>query len=189
MKLETPIQPRFIREGRKFLVAAPAPYLSFASGTIIAGGAFFLLGILGIVGFWPAFGRATLIFLVGIAVAVSGFLAHLSLDFAEFDIKERIYKRRQGSGALKSLRKGNFNELQVITFSAGPGSGLRTGKPVARLILYWKNPAQAPLVVFDQVVPTLPGQAIPDYGSVQQFGAHIASAIGIPYQIQPFANF
>ena len=186
MKLVTPIRPRFVREGKRLIVSAPQTYLTFATSTIVSGLMIFALGCMGIFGIWSAFGRAIVILFAGIAVAVSGALAHLSLDFAEFDFQEHTYKRRLGSSIFRTLRRGNLNELQVLTFSSGIGSGLRAGRPVARLILYWKNGSQEPLTIYDDLISTSPSKEVPDFNSIQTYGGNVARALGVPYQMQSF---
>jgi|GEM_PF-6201846 len=198
MILDTPLYGRFTREGRKFLVAAPDEYLLLIKGSWVTGLVLVAIGILstlfdlGIGGmYW---------FYVGSAVAAAGALASYSLDFAEFDLRERVYRRRQGSIIGRRIVRGSLNDLQVLTFSAGKGQGLAMGQQIARLTLYWKNPQEPPLMVFNQPVayqiantfqpsnsesytqPMLSKpKSVRDFASVQMFGKQIAQSFQINY--------
>src|SRR5579862_7179468 len=102
--LETPLFGRFLGEN-KYLIFAPAQEYFWLVGACVAGGAGCAL--------WAMFTQSFYFICLGIAVLGAGIWGALSLQWISFNLRERVYTRRQGPGLLPKNSRGSFKDLEV----------------------------------------------------------------------------
>jgi hypothetical protein len=120
--------------------------------------------------------------LVGIAVAIAGVVAVYSMQIVVFDIRERTYRLRQGSGALLSTVRGSLSELDAIVLIAEPNSNLVRGGVTYHLVLHWKGQRRQPMVL--QQETRVVGAGLPlnaANATLLQAGSKYAAALSLPF--------
>lgn len=180
MALETPLSGRFLREGRILFFGPPPAYMRLCWGTLAAGGAMILFGLIqqvtqsGAPFYWGW---------VGLMVLAAGCWAFASLQRITFDMNTKTYRRWHGPGFVPKLYTGAIENLHYMSLMA-EDKYVPTGRQVVyRLVLYWKNPREPLMVVQQQAMPMQAGRPI-NFG-VAQIGAagwEYARALGIPWQ-------
>lgn len=169
--LETPLFGRFFGEN-KYLVFAPAQIYLWLVGACIGGGSICtLLGMLG---------QSFYFICLGLAVTGAGIWGALSLQWINFNLRERVYTRRQGPGLLPKTTRGSFKDLEVI-FLLAEERALVSRQVTYRLLLQWRAQKEPPMILqqdYRQINPGYPlNQAA---GPMYHLGAKAAAALGIP---------
>jgi hypothetical protein len=187
--LDTPLFPVFQGEGRRITFAAAPIYQSLVRGCIGGGSAGAFYGLIAPVlnmevPFYPAWWLFT-----GLAVASAGTLALYSLRFISFDLKERVYRRRDGSGPFGSLRRGRIDQLDalVVTARPNPFGNIAGGGPTItyRLTAYWKGNTDTPMVLAEETRVVPPGSPLnASAGPMLQLGQRVATSL----QVRLFDN-
>lgn len=135
--LETPTWGKFYKEER-FLVFEPGiQYLALVYLCLIGGP---LAAIYG------KFQGDSWYQFVGLMVGGAGFWANLSLVRIRFDLKSRLFRRRQGPGFIPKLWVGSIDELDALVILAE--NSVNSGGTRYHLVLHWKN-QRAPLMVLE----------------------------------------
>lgn len=181
--LTTPLFPSFQGEGRRLVFAAAPIYLTLVNGCIVGGGGASLLGLVS-----PMVGIELPIssiwwFFTGLAVFGAGLLAAYSLPFIKFDLRERVYSRRDGAGLFGQFRRGRIDAIDavVVTAKANPfGQGV-----TYRLMLFWKNQGDAPMILAEDTRSLIPGSPLnAGAGQLLNLGQRVATAL----QVRLFDN-
>lgn len=180
--LETPLYGKFQREGKRLVFGPPAMYDHLVKGV---GGLGAMMAIYGL--FSSATGGATPVYpmwwvLIGTLLLGAAGLAAASLQSISFDLRERVYLRRQGPGMFPRITRGPISALDALVAISEPNSRLISGGVTYHLVLYWKG-QQEPLMVLQQDTRQLPmGQPL-NIGAAPLLGlgAQFASALGLPY--------
>jgi hypothetical protein len=166
--LETPTWGKFYKEER-FLVFEPGiQYLALVY-LCLGGGS--LAVLYGLFRFDPYY------FFVGGMVAAAGFWANLSLVRIRFDLRSRLFRRRQGPGLIPRLWAGSIDELDALVVLAENSTNL--GHVRYHLVLHWKS-HRAPLMVLE----TDPRVIQHDHGGQQPLvlvrALKYSKALGLP---------
>ncbi|MBI5707848.1 MAG: hypothetical protein HZC36_12760 [Armatimonadetes bacterium] len=178
--LETPLEGRFGKEGKRLVFAPPLWYdvLVFAlffGGILLVALSFlsvlyapnpmygmFLGGMLGFAGLWGA----------------------LSNERMTCNLTTRTYTRLEGQGLRKRLVQGRLEELDALVLVTEDYSlPLSMGRTVRyRLVLHWKG-NQHPLLIVEREAHTLPAGAPinASAGPLLQKGQRYAQALGVRY--------
>jgi hypothetical protein len=180
--LETPLYGRFHREGKRLVFGPPILYDHLIKLVAGVGGLMTLYGL-----YATATGTPTPVYpmwwvLIGILLLSAAGLAAASLQSISFDLRERVYVRRQGPGFFPRITKGPISALDALVAISEPNSRLTNGGVTYHLVLYWKG-QQEPLMVLQQDTRQLPtGQPL-NIGAAQllERGAQFAAALGLPY--------
>ncbi len=180
--LETPLYGKFQREGRRLVFGPPAVYQSLIQGVGIVGGLMAAYGL-----YSTALGEPTPVYpmwwtLIGALLLGAAGLAAASLQSITFDLKERMYLRRQGPGLFPRVSRGPISALDALVAISEPNSRLINGGVTYHLVLYWKGQRE-PLMVLQQDTRQLPAGQPLNIGAAQllERGAQFAAAIGLPY--------
>jgi len=183
--LETPLFGRFQGEGRRLVFAAPVVYHGLIRGTVGAGCLMILIGLTG-----DNFGfSATWWLLVGTLLVLAGVAAAYSLVSISFDLKEKIYRRRQGPGLFPKQTVGSLSHLDAIVLIAEPNSRLMPGGITYHLVLHWKvrpetqgQPGEPLMVLQSDSRQLVPGQPLNiSAQQLLQLGLKYSQAIGVPF--------
>lgn len=169
--LETPLFGRFLGEN-KYLIFAPAKeYLLLVGGTIAAG-----LVCTG----W---GVATMEFyfvFVGLMILFAGIWGALSLQWISFNLRERVYTRRQGPGLLPRTSRGSIDHLEAI-FLVAEERFLVSRQVTYRLFLQWKGYKEPGMVLQQFYFMLGSGQPLnAGAGPLFHLGSKAAQALAIP---------
>ena len=168
--LETPLFGRFLGEN-KYLVFAPAKEYLWLVAACVFGGA--------LVGVWGVAVQSFYWTCVGVAVCMAGIWGAASLHWISFNLRERVYTRRQGPGMFPKTTRGSFNDLEVIFLLAG--QHLLAGKITYRLLLQWRAHKEPPMVLtqtYFMLGPGMPTNA--GAGPLFHLGTKAGQALGIP---------
>lgn len=169
--LETPLFGRFLGEN-KYLIFAPAQeYLVLVGGCVLGG----LAG-----GAWGAFERSTYFTGLGLAIFGAGIWGALSLQWISFNLRERVYTRRQGPGVFPRTTRGSLKDLEAIFLLAE--ERLLLGRQVTyRLLLQWRERKEPPMVLQQDYRAIPPGQPLNfAAGPLYQLGIKAAESLQIP---------
>lgn len=169
--LETPLFGRFVGEN-KYLIFAPAKeYLWLVGACILGGFAVVLYGMIGFSFYWIC---------LGLAVLFAGTWGALSLQWISFNLRERVYTRRQGPGLLPRTTRGSFKDLEVL-FLLAEERYLVTRNVTYRLLLQWQGHREPPMVLQQDYRQLGMGQPLNGgAGPLFHLGAKAAQALGIP---------
>jgi hypothetical protein len=118
--------------------------------------------------------------MLGAAVFAAGTWGALSLQWISFNLRERVYTRRQGPGLLPKNSRGSFKDLEVLFLLAE--ERLLMGRAVTyRLFLVWRGNKE-PGMVLQQDYRALPFNAPLNMnaGPLFHLGTKAANALGIP---------
>jgi hypothetical protein len=168
--LETPLFGRFIGEN-KYLIFAPAQqYLWLVGGCILGGMACALYGLFNS-GYWV---------FVGLMVSAAGGWGALSLQWISFNLRERVYVRRQGPGILPQTTRGSFHDLEAI-FLLSEERYIVSRAVTYRLFLQWKGRKEPGMVLQQDYRNLVPGQPL-NWAAAPMYhlGVKAANALGIP---------
>lgn len=144
MRFVTPSVTRFAKEGRQLVTAAPESYITFVRCTVGFGALMLFIGlctysdgaILGHPGSFYLF--------VGTMVLAAGCLASYMLDFADFDLREKTYRRRCGSWPNRRMYKGSLTELGAIVITLEPSREFEAVRNTFVVRAHWQNHAEPP---------------------------------------------
>ncbi|HTQ09369.1 MAG TPA: hypothetical protein VMI31_04800 [Fimbriimonadaceae bacterium] len=168
--LETPLFGRFLGEN-KYLIFAPAQEYLWLVAICAFGGA--------AVGVWGVVSQSFYWTCVGVAVCMAGIWGAASLHWISFNLRERVYTRRQGPGMFPKTTRGSFKDLEVIFMIAG--QHLLVGKITYRLLLQWRAHKEPPMVLTQTYFMLAAGMPInAGAGSLFHFGTKVSQALGIP---------
>jgi hypothetical protein len=126
---------------------------------------------------------------IGLLVVLAGIAAAFSLTSITFDLRERIYKRRQGPGLFPRQTVGPIANLDAIVLISEPNSRLMAGGVSYHLVLHWKarpevggGPLEPFMVLQTDTRQIVSGQPL-NIGAQQllQAGVRYAQATGIPF--------
>jgi hypothetical protein len=169
--LETPLYGRFLGEN-KYLIFAPAKEYLWLVGGCVGGGL--------LCGAWGMFSAGSYFTLLGLAVCTAGLWGALSLQWISFNLREKVYTRRQGPGLLPQTSRGKFSDLEAIFLLAE--ERLLVQRTVTyRLLLQWKANKE-PHMVLQQDYRSLPyGQPMNvNAGPLYHLGAKAGQMLGVP---------
>lgn len=180
--LETPLYGRFANEDRILVFSAPTAYHGLIRLCVIGGALAFVLGLLATAGaieltlypFWWV--------MVGGMVAMAGVFAAFSLVMIRFDLKQGVYRRRDGGGAFGTSRQGPISDLDALVLIAEPNSRMAQGAVTYHLVLHWKGMKEPPMVV-QQDTRNLPiGQPLNLWAQpLRDRGVKYAQALRLPF--------
>lgn len=179
--LETPLFGHFQSENRRLAFIAPAPYHMLVRTCVIGGIAAAIYGAFG-----PVLGLESAMpgwwLMVGVLVALAGVLAALSLQSIVFDLRDGMYRRRQGPGVLPTTTFGKITELDALVLIAEPNSRMINGGVTYHLVLHWKGQRQPPMVVQQDTRAIPMGQPL-NLGAqaLLHQGMRYAQALGLPF--------
>ncbi len=187
--LETPLFGRFQGENKRLVFAAPTIYLALVRGCMITGACMMVYGVLtlnlGIEGpIYPDWWKG-----IGLLVTIAGIAAAFSLTSISFNLKERVYKRRQGPGLFPRQTVGSFSNLDAIVLIAEPNARLMPGGVTYHLVLHWKvrpdlgpNPMEPLMVLQQDSRQLVPGQPLNlSAQQLLQLGVKYSQVLGIPF--------
>jgi hypothetical protein len=119
---------------------------------------------------------------IGFLVLAAAALATLSLPSITFDLREKVYTRRQGPGTFQRVTRGPTSNLDAIVAVAEPNSRMRAGAVTYHLVLHWKGEAE-PLMVLQQDTRQLVNGQPLNIAAAQilQRGERYARALGVRY--------
>ena len=177
--LETPLYGRFRGENKRLVFSAHSNYHVLIGAAIIGGAGGALVGLASpflpvpvpvTPEWWLFFGTAT---------ALAGLWASLSLQFLAFNIREGSYRRRQGPGLFPRTTGGSIKNLEALVLHSENRAILGV---TYRLVFYWKNRLEPPMVVRQDTRAIPPGAPL-NYGAAPLLaeGARYAHALGIPF--------
>jgi hypothetical protein len=178
--IETPLYGKFQGENRRLVFSAPTAYHMFIRATGAVGVVMVLYGLLG-----PVLGVELPLYQqwwlgIGALVIFAAVLAALSLHSISFNLKERIYVRRQGPGLFPRVTRGSINDLDAIVLIAENNARLLNGGVTYHLILHWKGQAQPPMVLQQDTRVLTPGQPLNTWsGPLMNRATTYAQALGI----------
>jgi hypothetical protein len=170
--LETPLFGRFLGEN-KYLIFAPAQeYLWLVGGCVLGGLGGVVYGMVGR-SIYPTF--------VGSMIFAAGSWGALSLQWISFNLRERVYRRRQGPGFFPHTTTGSFNDLEVL-FLLAEERYIVTRQATYRLYLQWRGNRE-PGMVLQQDYQNIPAGYPLNSGAGRMFhlGVKAANALGIPF--------
>jgi hypothetical protein len=182
--LQTRLYPYFQGEGKRLMFAAAPLYLRLVQFCIYGG---LIAALSGFVA--PAIGIPLPPYdawwvLTGSMVAAAGVLAAMSLPMISFDLRERVYRRRDGTAAWLRQTRGRLDDLDavVVTAHRSVGASVIAGSMAIefRLTLHWRGGMAPPLLLamdHRSVPPNTPFQA----GGAQMLalGQRVASALQV----------
>lgn len=176
--LETPLYGRFLGEGRRLVFAAPLPYHAFVRGTAIVGGLMFVAPILPVdLPLYPMWWH-----MIGFMVMGAAALAALSLQSVVFDLKERIYRRRQGPGLVLRGTSGRLDMLDAVVVIAEPHHASIPPSVTFHVMLHWKGGVEPPMVLQRETRSLSTGQPLNAHaGTILQRAASYAQALGVQF--------
>lgn len=173
--LETPITGRYTREEKQLIFEPYAPYMGLVYACIGGGALFFLIGGNEIVKF------------TGAAVALAGTWAYFSVVRIVFDLRSKMYRRRQGPGFIPRLWQGQIAELDALVVIAEP-SMVSPGVVRYHLVLHWKQ-RRAPLMVLESVPIRSTGNLHLDGRGMVAKAMRYGQSLGVPvYDNTHFAS-
>ncbi|MFI5386360.1 MAG: hypothetical protein ACHQ50_09590 [Fimbriimonadales bacterium] len=168
--LETPLFGRFLGEN-KYLIFAPAKEYLLLVGACVAGG--LACTVYGMAG------QSFYFICLGLAVLGAGIWGAASLHWISFNLRERVYTRRQGPGLFPRTTRGSLNDLEVIFLLAE--QRLIAGHVTYRLLLQWRGHKEPPMVLQQDYRAIPQGQPLNfAAGSLYHLGAKAANVLGIP---------
>jgi hypothetical protein len=177
--LETPLYGRFVGENKKLVFGPTGPYVVLVRLCVIGGGLGVLVAALAPSVNLPDFPVWWWIATVGTCGA--GILAAWSLELVVFDLKERVYRRRQGPGTFHRTTRGRLSDLDAVVLIAEPNSRLLNGGVTYHLLLHWKLQKEPAMVLQQDTRIVPPGQPLnAAAGPIYQRGAAYAKALGLP---------
>jgi hypothetical protein len=173
--LETPLFGRFLGEN-KYLIFAPAKEYIWLVGSCVGGGLLCTL--------WAMWAQSFYFICVGLAVAAAGTWGALSLHWISFNLRERVYTRRQGPGMFPKTTRGSFNDLEVI-FLLSEERFLVARHVTYRLLLQWRG-GKEPSMVLQQMYFAVPAGYPLNQGAgpLYHLGMKAAAALGVPLSDQ-----
>jgi len=176
--IETPLVGRFYGEGRRLTFAAPAPYQWLVKGTAAVGTVMFLAPFTGMElplydAWWKAIGAMVIVAAVGAA---------LSLQTIVFDLRERIYRRRQGPGFFPRFSRGRLDDLDAVVVLAELNQIAVTPSVTFHVVLHWKNNKEPLMVLERDTRSFIKGQQLNAHaGPVLQQAGRYAQALGVKF--------
>jgi hypothetical protein len=176
--IETPLVGRFYGEGRRLTFGAPAIYHALVRATGIAGAVMFLAPHLPIpLPLYDAWWTA-----VGAMLLVAAFGAAFSLQSIVFDLRERIYRRRQGPGFFPRFSRGRLDDLDAIVVTAELNQISLPPSVTFHVALHWKG-AREPLMVLERDTRTFSAnQPLNAHaGAILQSAMRYSQALGIKF--------
>ncbi len=180
--LETPLYGRFIGENKKLVFGPVGPYTALVRACVIGGCLVTAVGV-----FAPPLGVELPIYDawwvgLGVAVALAGIAVAFSLQSVVFDLRERIYRRRQGPGLIPKTTRGRVSDLDAVVLIAEPNSLIFGGGVTYHLVLHWKGQREPVLVLQQDTRPLPAGQPMnAATGPLHQRGMQYARALGVPF--------
>jgi hypothetical protein len=119
---------------------------------------------------------------VGASVMVAGVGAALSLQTIAFDLRERIYRRRQGPGFFPRFTRGRLDDLDAIVVLAEHNAGAIPPSVTYHVVLHWKA-GKEPIIVLQKDTRFLSsGQPLnAQAGPIIQLAGRYAQALGIKF--------
>jgi hypothetical protein len=180
--LETPLFGKYQKEGRRLVFGPPAAYMTLIK---IVGAFGVIMAVYGL--YSTALGDPTPVYpmwwtLIGALLLGASGLAAASLQSITFDLRERMYIRRQGPGFLPRVSRGPMSLLDALVVISEPNSRMMNGGVTYHLVLHWKA-AQEPLMVLQQDTRQLPtGQPL-NVGAANLLaqGSGYAKAMGVSF--------
>jgi hypothetical protein len=168
--LETPLFGRFLGEN-KYLIFAPGKEYLLLVGACILGG----LGCT----VWGMAEHSFYFTGLGAAVFAAGVWGGLSLQWISFNLRERVYTRRQGPGIFPKTSRGSFKDLEVLFLLAE--ERLLMGRQVTyRLYLQWRGNKEPGMVLQQDYRALLYGHPLNAHaGPLFHLGSRAATALGI----------
>jgi len=168
--LETPLFGRFIGEN-KYLIFAPAKEYIWLVAACVFGGA--------AVAVWGGATQSFYFTCLGVAVCMAGVWGAASLHWISFNLRERVYTRRQGPGLFPRTYRGSFKDLEVIFLMTE--QRFIAGQVTYRLLLQWRAHKEPPMVLQQTYFILSPGMPL-NYGAGPLFhlGSKASQALGIP---------
>ena len=132
---------------------------------------------------------ATWWLLVGTLLVLAGIAAAFSLTSISFDLKEKVYRRRQGPGLFPKLSVGSISQLDAIVLLSEPNSRLLPGGVTYHLVLHWKvrpetggRPGEPLMVLQSDSRQLVPGQPLNiSAQQLLQLGYQYSQALGIQF--------
>lgn len=174
--LETPLTGRFLGENRRLVFSAPAPYYALIRTVAAVGGVMVLLSFTPFdLPFYPGWWL-----MVGGLLVCAAVLAAFSLQIITFDLKERIYRRRQGPGLIPRFTRGRIDDLDAIVVVAETKPGIQP-MVVFHMVLHWKG-SREPIMVLQRESHLLPSGPINQNAGLFLQNAHrYSQALGIKF--------
>lgn len=176
--IETPLVGRFYGEGRRLTFGAPAIYHALVRGTGITGALMFIaphtpLPLPLFDEWWTAIGAMLMVAAIGAA---------FSLQSIVFDLRERIYRRRQGPGFFPRFSKGRLDDLDAVVVTAELNQIAIPPSVTFHVVLYWKGNRE-PLMVLERDTRYFsPGQPLnANAGAILQSAQRYAQALGVKF--------
>ncbi|HSI74233.1 MAG TPA: hypothetical protein VK934_13735 [Fimbriimonas sp.] len=180
--LETPLYGRFQGEGRRLVFGPPLIYLHLVKACAAVGGGMVLYGF-----YAMATGEAVAAYpawwvMIGLLVAGAAGLAAASLQSITFDLRERVYTRRQGPGMFPRVTRGPISNVDAIVAISEPNQRLQAAGVTYHLVLHWKGQMEPLMVLQQDTRQMVSGQPM-NVAAAQLVsqGAAYAKAMGIPF--------
>lgn len=175
--IETPLEGRFLGEGRRLIFSAPAPYHALIRGVAIAGVVMILAAFSPFeLPFYP-----TWWLMIGTLLILASIAATFSIQMIAFDLKERTYRRRQGPGFIPRFTRGRIDDLDAIVVIAEQKPGV-VQLVVYHTVLHWKGNRE-PIMVLRRSSFSMPtNQPLNQYaGPIVADSERYAKAMGIKF--------
>jgi hypothetical protein len=120
--------------------------------------------------------------MIGCLLVAAAILAALSLQLIVFDLKENIYRRRQGPGLLPRQTQGRISDLDAIVVIAETAMSV-PGSVTYHVVLHWKPNLPEPVLVLHQDTRQIaPGQPLnANAGPILELGARYAKSLGVKF--------
>lgn len=180
--LETPLYGRFIGENKKLVFGPTGPYVVLVRFCVVGGALGVLAGAA-----TPGMGIQLPEYplwwiLTGGMVCLAGVLAAWSLELVVFDLKERVYRRRQGPGLFHRTTRGRLSDLDAVVLISEPNPRILAGGVTYHLVLHWKMLKERPMVLQQDTRAVPAGQPLnAAAGPIYQRGVAYAKALGLPF--------
>lgn len=177
--IETPIVARILGEGRRLVVGPPAIYHRFVQAVGITGGAMALAGLLQLpLPLWPGWW-----FVTGTAVGLAAVAAAYALQLVVFELKEKVYRRRQGPGLWLRRSAGKLSDLDAVVVIAEPTTRGVMPHVTYHVVLHWKPGSSEPVLVMHQDTRLLlPGAPLNQHAApILALGARYAQALEVKF--------
>jgi hypothetical protein len=120
--------------------------------------------------------------MIGALLAGAAGLAAASLQSITFDLKERVYTRRQGPGMFPRVTRGPISNLDAVVAISEPNQRLQAMGVTYHLVLHWKGQAEPLMVLQQDSRQMVSGQPL-NIAAAQLVaqGAAYAKALGLPF--------
>lgn len=191
--LETPLRPVVKQEGKILLFGPPLPYIALIRAVYAIGGLItvkevlrlFGLDLYSIYGAEPGQHMVSGDFFLGVALLFAGLFATLSLDFVQFDLRERVFRWRSGPGLLRLSHSGRFSDIQLLSVSALPSLlAMGTNTAFYGLYLHLNNRPGFKLLLTTQTMAQGSSRAPFLLQNFIQYGSHVAREIGVAFEVR-----